>query len=148
MRAGRGGRHLRGFLDHGIVAIGWYGIGQIEGHDRSVLRGLLEEHYGPRGAAAAAGMLDRFAHDMRVGDLVLTPDPPKRELHHGVVTGGYEWVEPPPVERYPHVRRVEWRGVFSRDELPKRVLNQLSTLLTLSTPSAQEELRRHLSRRN
>jgi restriction system protein len=50
----------------------------------------------------------------------------------------------PPVAGFPNVREVEWAKRFSRDELPKRILYQLGSLLTLSQPSAQDELRAFL----
>lgn len=105
----------------------------------------VKTHYGEKGAAGTAGMLYRFANELEPGDLVLTPDPETRELHAGTVTGNYEFRANPPVEGYPNIRTVDWTRQFSRDDLPKRILYQLGSLLTVSQPSAQEELRAFLS---
>jgi restriction system protein len=90
-------------------------------------------------------MLWRFTNEIKVGDLVLTPDPETRELHAGRITGDYEFRPDPPVEGYPNVRAVEWFTNFSRDALPKRILYQLGSLLTVSQPSAQSDLRAFLA---
>jgi hypothetical protein len=105
----------------------------------------VKEHYGEKGASGTAGMLWRFANEIVPGDLVLTPDPETRELHVGTVTGEYEFRSNPPVEGYPNVRPVDWSRRFSRDDLPKRILYQLGSLLTVSQPSAQAELRAFLA---
>jgi predicted Mrr-cat superfamily restriction endonuclease len=139
LRAGRRGRYATDFVSNGIAAIGWPAVGDLSGRSRQQLVAAVKEHYGEKAASGTGGMLWRFANEISVGDLVLTPDPETRELHAGTVTGDYEFRADPPVEDYPNVRRVEWTRQFSRDDLPKRILYQLGSLLTVSQPSAQAE---------
>jgi restriction system protein len=145
LRAGQRGRYAADFVANGLAAIGWPAVGDLRGRDRSDLVAAVAENYGEKGAAGAAGMLWRFANEIAPGDLVLTPDGETRELHAGTVTGDYEFRPSPPVEGYPNLRGVDWSRRFSRDDLPKRILYQLGSLLTLSRPSAQAELRAFLS---
>lgn len=144
LRAGRKGRYATDFVSNGIAAIGWPLVGDLRDQNRQELVAAVKEHYGEKGASGTGGMLWRFANEIAPGDLVLTPDPETRELHAGTVTGEYEFRPNPPVEGYPNVHTVEWTRRFSRDDLPKRILYQLGSLLTVSQPSAQSELRAFL----
>jgi restriction system protein len=145
LRAGRGGRFATDFVAAGITAIGWDAVGDLRGRSRGELVAAVTEQWGEKGASGTAGMLWRFTNEIKVGDLVLTPDPETRELHAGRITGDYEFRPDPPVEGYPNVRAVEWFTNFSRDALPKRILYQLGSLLTVSQPSAQSDLRAFLT---
>lgn len=145
VRAGRRGRYASDFVEKKLVAIGWPDVGDVAGRSREELVAAVREHYGYKGAPGFAGMLFRFANELQPGDLVLTPDSETRELHTGRVTGGYRFDPGSGIPDCPHVRDVEWTKTFNRDELPKRILYQLGTLLTLSTPSSQEPLRAFLT---
>lgn len=145
LRAGRKGRYATDFVANHIAAIGWSGVGDLTGRDRQDLVHVVKLNYGEKGAAGTGGMLYRFANEIQIGDLVLTPDPETREIHAGRVTGDYEFREQPPVEGYPNIHTVDWTNHFSRDDLPKRILYQLGSLLTVSQPSAQDELRAFLT---
>ncbi|HXD54189.1 MAG TPA: restriction endonuclease [Solirubrobacteraceae bacterium] len=127
-----------------MIAIGWDAVGSAEGRSRAELLSAVRGIYGSKGAPGVAGMLFRFANDMRIEDLVITPDSETRELHIGRISGDYEFRPIPVIPRYPHTRRVVWTRSFSRDELPKRLLYQLGSLLTVSTPTAQDQLRAYL----
>lgn len=145
LRAGRRGRYATDFVANGIAAIGWPAVGDLRGRSRQQLVAAVKEHYGEKAASGTGGMLWRFANEIVVGDLVLTPDPETRELHVGTISGDYEFRTDPPVENYPNVRPVDWTRQFSRDDLPKRILYQLGSLLTVSQPSGQAELRAFLA---
>lgn len=144
LRAGRRGRYATDFVDAGIIAIGWGGVGDLRGRDRQDLVQSVREQYGDKGAPGNGGMLYRFANEVQADDWVLTPDSETRELHAGRITSAYEYRPQPPVEDYPNVRTVDWTRVFSRDALSKRILYQLGSLLTVSKPSAQDSLRAFL----
>ena len=144
IRAGRGGRYASEFTDRKLVAIGWPAIGDLAGRDRADLTAAMRSAYGEKGAAGNAGMLFRFANELKPGDFVLTPDPQTREIHAGRVEGPYEFAPAAALSEQPNVRSVRWERTFSRDALPKRILYQLGSLLTLSQPSSQEALRSFL----
>jgi restriction system protein len=139
LRAGRRGRYANDFIGAGIAAIGW-DVGDLSGRSRGEIVQSVREHYGDKGAPGTGGMLYRFANEIQPNDWVLTPDPETRELHAGRISGVYEYRHDPPVEGYPNIRTVDWTHQFSRDELPKRILYQLGSLLTVSKPSAQAAL--------
>jgi restriction system protein len=140
IRAGSRGRYAADFVEHGLVAIGWEAVGSAAGRERANLLAAVRSAYGDKGAPGIAGMLYRFANDVRLDDFVITPDSETRELHIGRVRGDYEFQPNGPIVHYPHTRHVGWTLAFSRDELPKRILYQLGSLLTVSTPSSQDQL--------
>jgi len=144
LRAGRRGRYATDFEAAGITAIGWPDVGDLSGRDRGEIVAAVKHHYGDKGAAGTGGMLYRFANEIAVGDWALMPDSETREIHAGRVTGDYEYRADPPVTDYPNIRAVAWDQRFSRDELPKRILYQLGSLLTVSQPSGQSDLRSFL----
>jgi predicted Mrr-cat superfamily restriction endonuclease len=107
-----------------LVAIGWEAVGSAAGRERANLLAAVRSAYGDKGAPGIAGMLYRFANDVRLDDFVITPDSETRELHIGRVRGDYEFQPNGPIVHYPHTRHVGWTLAFSRDELPKRILYQ------------------------
>jgi restriction system protein len=145
IRAGRRGRYATDFVDAGIIAIGWGAVGDLAGRDRNdLVRGVRDQYGDDKAAPGIGGMLYRFANEIQISDWILTPDSETRELHAGRVIGGYEFRTEPLVEDFPHTHTVSWERVFSRDELSKRLLYQLGSLLTVSKPSAQDTLRAFL----
>lgn len=145
VRAGRRGRWASEFVRSGVAAIGWPDVGDVSGCERAEIVARVRARYGEKDAAGIAGMLYRFASEVAVGDLVLTPDSETREIHSGSVTGGYRFTPDGPLDELPNVRSVVWTRTFSRDALPKRILYQLGSLRTLSTPTSQETLRAFLA---
>jgi len=142
VRAGRRGRFADDFHAAGIVAIGWSGFGDVSELDRTQLVAAARELYGERSAGTTGGMLHRFAHEIALGDWVLMPVSARRELHAGRVAGPYEHRAD---ERYPPVRPVAWEQLFGREELAPHIQQQLTSMLTVFRPSAQEELREFLA---
>ncbi len=148
VRAGRGRAPRERVCRPNCAAIGWGDVGDLSGRVRAALTRAVRDHYPEqRSAGGTAGILWRFANEMRPGDLVITPDSETRELHVGEVTGDYEHRDPAPIEAYPHVRPVAWREHFSRDLLPRRLLYTLGGLGAVFTPGPQEELREAIAAR-
>lgn len=92
------------------------------------------------GKSNAAGQVWRFGNEIAIGDILVVPLSESRELLFGRVTGGYRH-DDSVIAGYPHVRDVKWLHTTSRDLLPKTVLYSLGSLLTVFTPSGQDELR-------
>ena len=89
--------------------------------------------------SADAGMLYRFANEIKIGDVIVTPDGETRELLFGKVTGPYGYRETPAVSNFHHVRKVKWLGRRSRDDLPQEVLLQgLNPPLTVFQPKGRD----------
>ena len=141
VRAARRGRFAADFVAAGIAAIGWSRFGDLTGLDRPQIVAIARELHGERNAATTGGMLFRFAHEIAIGDWVLMPVSARRELHAGRVTGAYEHRV---VQRYPHVRPVAWDQLFGREELAPHIQQQLTSMLTVFRPSAQQDLREFL----
>ena len=63
------------FLAHGMVAIGWPGLGDLTGVDRDEIRRRLEpQPYtggDPRKIGRQSGELDRFVNEMTAADFVV-----------------------------------------------------------------------------
>ena len=80
------------------------------GDDRERLKAALAEAYPdvrPRAIPVWAGVLSRFAFEMRVGDLVVHPCKGDSTLSFGRVAGDYYWdAGAPPDNR--HRRAVRW----------------------------------------
>jgi predicted Mrr-cat superfamily restriction endonuclease len=142
VRAGARGRFAAEFHARGVAAIGWRDVGDLAGRSRAELTAAARELYPGRSAGTTAGMLHRFANDIRLGDWILMPETWTRSLYAGRVTGPYEHRAG---ERYPHVRPVAYDQRFDRDELPPHVRQQLTSMLTVFRPSSQRELREFLA---
>ena len=89
-----------------------------------------------------SGQIYRFAREIRTGDLVLTPDSPRREILIGRVAGDYSWA-PGLVsdedESYPHLRRVEWLRTVSRDDMVESLRAATGSATTVSSLEGYEE---------
>jgi restriction system protein len=122
-------------LDQGFVSIGWDAIPDIRsiGSDRDLLKKALEQAY-PEAKTGAipvwAGILLRFAYEMKEGDIVIAPYRADSTLNFGVITGEYQYLPDAPV--HPHRRSVRWiqTGV-SRGLFPQKALYEIGSALTL-----------------
>jgi restriction system protein len=141
VRAGEGGRYSQDFEQRGAAAIGGGALGDVTGRSRADLIHAVEERGLETNALTWASQLFRFANDIKVGDLVITPDGPTRELLLGHVTQPYEFLsEGVGRDEYRHAVRVAWQGRKSRDLLPQRVLYSLGSVLTVFQPKGREHL--------
>ena len=79
---------------------------------------------------------------MKLGDLVLTPEPATRTILFGRISGPYRFLEDPIGGDLHHSRGIAWFARVSRDELSYGARNSLGSLLTLTRPSYDAELLR------
>jgi restriction system protein len=132
IRAGEGAYLLDEFAK-GVVTVGWHECGELRDKSQRDLRLRLAEVFPdskPGAHANAASVLWRFAHVVKVGDMVVTFDPTRREYLLGEITGEYRF-EPARFKQHPHVRDVKWRTRVSRDVLSVATRNSLGSTLTL-----------------
>jgi hypothetical protein len=145
VRAGRGGMFAPAFIEQKAVVIGWGKTGGITGRNREAVREAIKANYptitGSQ-ASACSNAIYRVANTMKVGDLILTPEPATRTLLLGRVSGGYSYLAQPLGEDNQHSRAVEWFGRASKDELSYGAKNTVGSLLTLTRPSYEAELLR------
>lgn len=126
IRAGNDAEHIDAMRHAGIVGLGVNSVGDVRGMFALEIEQAIAAGGPTAGAPALRAILEVFANDVRLGDLVVSPNTRRREVWVGVVTGGYEYSEQPRVERCSHTRAVEWLGWLDRDAVWMR--DQLTSL--------------------
>lgn len=133
IRAGRGGIYIEDF-EKGYAAIGWSQLGDLAQYpSNDSLRQKYIEVYGndkPAATANAVAMILKFRDQISAGDHIVSYNPETREYLVGVDKGEYLY-QPGTVGDYANLRRVEWLGKVSRDQLPQKAKNSLGSTLTL-----------------
>ena len=121
-------------IENSYVAIGWPALGDLKQYsDREALKKALAGHYpehAPGSRPVAAGILFRFVHEMKAGDIVVYPSKHDRMVNVGRFTGSYEFVPTDPND-YPNHRHVEWLGQFSRNDFSQSALNEIGAFITV-----------------
>lgn len=148
IRAGRGGVLASEWLEMSIISIGFgaNGIELVGRTHQEIKDDYARTHDGlsPQMVASHAGMLYRFANEMRVGSAVVTYDPSTRLYHIGRVAGECEPADEALLDNgETHVRRVSWEREAPRDLLSKSAkarLGSISTLFSVSDEVLQELL--------
>lgn len=113
-------------VDEGFVSIGWGDLGDLRaiGDDQAAMRLAIEARYPTAKTGAIpvwAGVVRRFAFEMKIGDLVLAPNGATSTLNFGVVSGEYEFQSE--AQSHQHRRKVTWqqtgvpRPLFSQSAL-------------------------------
>jgi restriction system protein len=92
-------------LEEGFVYIGWTEMGDLSVHrTRPAMRTAMEAAY-PSWTAkkinSSYGQTYRFAHEMRVGEPVVFPVRPTKEIAIGRISGEYRWA----ADRSSHLHR-------------------------------------------
>ena len=94
--------------DQSLVGIGWPGIGNVRGVSFDAIKEGVQQHFPHRHAGTDAGMLDSFANEMELGDIVLTTIGSERRILIGRITGEYTYADSPAHYLLSHTRAVEW----------------------------------------
>jgi len=135
IHAGRSGDADRLFLKHNCVAIGWPKMGDLSavGQDRDALKAKLPQVYPdtkPGAIAPQAGVMFRFAYEVKVGDLVVYPSKRDRQVHIGRIEGDYrhDTSEEP---SYPNRRPVAWLRTVPRTQFSQGALYEIGSALSL-----------------
>lgn len=143
-RAGIGGEHADAFVVRGMISLDWAGIeglDDLRDHDAESMRLRLAaaQRGQPRGDVRE---LLAFRDEMQIGDVIVTPDPARKDLLFATVDGDYEFSPTPVVGDHRHSRAVTWHGRWSRagvaDHLRKPLDDYKRTVLRLPD---QEEWR-------
>lgn len=119
----------------GAVRIGWDGAGNLSevAATRDAFKQRLTEtmpELEQKKIPGSAGTLYRFVHEIKIGDIIVTPNRSKRTLNIGWVSGPYQFHAE--AEIHQHWRPVEWLAVdVPRDELSEAAQNEISSLITL-----------------
>lgn len=134
VRAGGGGVHADEFEEAGIAAIGFSDrkhFALLKSRDE-FLAELEREHSNMKKGRLInwSGQLYRFVHEVKEGDLILTPVSDTREILIGVCAGQYRY-DPNRKGYLSHTRSVNWKKRISRDELTGPAKNSAGATLTL-----------------
>lgn len=132
IRAGKKGKAHDLFLDEGVIALEDAELGdlcQLE-PDRDSFYSAYRELFPDdtrTGSAGIAGKFFRFAHEIKVGDLVVYPALPNKQVYVGEVVGEYEYVSS---SEYPHQRKVKWKYVIPKSEFSRPAQYELGAART------------------
>ena len=130
-------------IEEGFVSIGWQRLGDLADlpADRDALKAAIVEHYGdqswlkPGAVPVYAGVLYRFAHEMREGDVIVYPSKEDRMVNVGEV-GAYAFDpnagDTPDDDGFEtaHRRAVRWRAHVPRADFPQAALHEIGSALT------------------
>jgi len=135
VRAGRGGRLAREFLERGVVGIGWERIGDpTTARAKPSMLERFQRAY-PESTAQVRGVwasqVLRFMNEIAVGDEVLTYDPDRRMYEIGRIASEPTYDPDPAVEELSLWRKTDWTGSAARDALPDPVLAPIGSIATL-----------------
>lgn len=133
VRAGEQSRLIEEFKK-GYIAVGWIELGDMtEYPEKEQIRKRHREVYpnAKKGAVPMSiSMFHKFRSILSIGDKMVTYDRFEREYLVGEIIGDYEY-KPDVVGDYPHIRKVDWQGKVSRDDLSTASKNTLGSTLTL-----------------
>lgn len=135
VRAGRNARWTRDFLEQGIVALGWFRIGDATTYKtKADLIARFKQAYPDYTDAqlmVAASQIFRFINKLRIGDRIMTYNSAQRTYHLGTITTEARHDPKSLVEEKSIFRRVDWTAEIGRDVLSQGSRNRLGSVLTL-----------------
>lgn len=135
IHAGKTGNADALFKQHGCVAIGWTKMGdlaEIPGN-REAFKKKYEQAYPeakPGAIPTASGVLFRFVHEMKPGDLVVYPSKMDKQVHIGRIAGEYTH-DPSQEPSYPQRRAVAWLKTVPRTRFSQGALYEIGSALSM-----------------
>lgn len=122
------------FLQGGCVALGWPTAGDLSKlpANREGFKNRVAEVFPnmKQGAVPVnAGMLYRFMHEAKVGDIVVYPSKRDRHIHICQIKGDYEY-SPKEEIAYPNHRKVKWLKDLPRTHFSQGALHELGTAMS------------------
>ncbi len=152
VRAGEGSEIVGQVRELGVVAIGWHEIGDCSDYQsREDFRYAYHQAYPDETnkyrIGMQAGQVYRFVREIAIGDIVMTPDSPARDVLIGEVTGEYEY-DPGQIDGYPNLRSVVWKRTVSRDDMSTGLRAVTGAIMTVFTVEGfDQEIQRLLEGR-
>ncbi len=137
VRAGQRGEADDLFRIDNLVAIGWPEVGDLSelAADREQFRVAVQRSYlgsdvKPGAISVYAGMLFRFACEMKEGDIVVYPSKIERQIHIGRVVGPYMFSDSRN-PAFPNRRKVRWDRSYPRSDFTLGAQAKTNSALTL-----------------
>ena len=144
VRAGQKALFIDEFREKSAVAIGWSRLEDLSGisSQAEMYEAICQAwpEWPPGKLRLAASQVYRFAHEIKVGDRVISYDPQARAYLLGDVISEYQY-RPDTVAGWGHIRKVDWKTEVDRDALStptKNSLGAISTLFRVPDEAAQE----------
>lgn len=122
-------------IDKAIVGIGWSDLGDLAKipADRDSFKEAVARAYDyakPGSIPVQAGVLYRFVHEMKEGDVVVYPSKVDRMVNIGIVDGPYRH-DPETCAPYPNIRPIKWLKHFPRENFSQAALYEIGSFITL-----------------
>ena len=121
-------------IEKGFIAIGWAELGDLAkiSMSRETLKTALAATYNAKPGAIPvnAGVLFRFIHEMKKGDIVVYPSKPDRMVNIGLVEGDYAF-DKTNTQTYPNQRKVKWLRQLPRTDFSADALHEIGSFITL-----------------
>lgn len=122
-------------IEQGFIAIGWDDLGDLSKIDpsRDGLKAKLIATYDAKKPGAVpvnAGVLFRFVHEMKKGDLIVYPSKPNRMVNLGTVESDYIF-DQNNIGRWANRRRVRWLHHLPRTDFSADALHEIGSFITL-----------------
>jgi restriction system protein len=123
------------FLKKNSIGLGWPKLGDLAAlsADREAFKAAVAAAYPEKKPGAIpnnAGQLFRFAYEMKPGDIVVYPSNRDRQVHLGLVEGGYTY-DPKTEPGYPNVRAVKWLRSVPRTQFSQGALYEIGSAMSL-----------------
>jgi len=152
VRAGVDCCYVDKFIKHGVAALGWGSIGNIEKcESKKELIPLIQREFPEKKMhwiKLSASQLFKFMRFVKNGDRIVTVDTPNRIYYVGTVASEYEF-NPKLIPQAPHTRRVKWEPVaIKKDDLTKTTRYKLGTMTTIFRimDETEEEIEEHVKK--
>jgi hypothetical protein len=114
IRAGENAEAIDSLRNAGLIGVRADDIGDVrELTPEQIKEAMVDD--GRASAPTLRSMVFAFARDARRGDLVVSPNPSRREVWVGTIAGEYERSDDPRVDGFAHSRAVDWIGWLDRD---------------------------------
>lgn len=134
VRAGQKAMFIEEFREKSAVAIGWALLSDLTGlrSQEEVAHAvrLAWPDWPPAKVRMSASQVYRFAHEIQIGDRVISYDPQARAYLLGTIVSEYQF-RPNSVAEWSHIRKVDWQTEVDRDVLSTSTKNSLGAISTL-----------------
>lgn len=122
-------------ISKGFVAIGWPQVGDLRNipATRAAYKKAVADVYPsakPGALPVWAGVLFRFVHEMKKGDLVVFPSKPDHMVNLGVIDSEYVYDQSSD-SRHPNRRKVKWLHHLPRAQFSQSALYEIGAAITL-----------------
>lgn len=134
VRTGDSGSTLPVCVVNAVVALRYTDVGDVRATPHATMVAQLAAMGTRVKNEELIRLLEQFADEVAIGDLIVTPHLASRSVYIGEIVGPYKCRDPSPVAGYPHLRPVRWITSLDRDTaIPADRLPQIDRRPTFYT---------------